>query len=106
MTKKEDENENDKEEEKVSRIRFELCLWIQEENCGGPLQKNLHAEIEKRLKESEALSTRAMKKLNVKQRIIQGKAKLIKEREKESSTDATSDKDKAILARRKWGYIN
>ena len=45
-----------------------------------------HAEIEKRLKESEALSTREMKKLSEKQRIIQDQAKLIKEKEKESST--------------------
>ena len=41
-----------------------------------------HAEIEKRLKESEALSTRAMKNLIEKQRIIQEQAKLIKEKEK------------------------
>ena len=98
MTKKEDENENDEEEERVSRIRFELCWWIQEEHCGGPLQKNLHAKFEKRLKESEALSTRAMKNLREKQIIIQEQAKLIKEKEKESSTDATSAKDKAIIA--------
>ena len=39
-----------------------------------------HAEIEKWLKESEALSTRAMKKLSEKQRIIQEKEKLIKEK--------------------------
>ena len=38
-----------------------------------------------------------MKKLSEKQRIIQDKAKLIKEKEKESSTDAPSAKDKAIL---------
>ena len=79
-TKKEDENENDKEEERVSRIRFELCRWIQEEHCGGPLQKNLHAEIEKKLKESEAQSTRAMNKLSEKQRIIQEQANLKKEK--------------------------
>ena len=97
-TKKEDENENEEEEEGVSRIRFELCWWIKEEHCGGPLQKNLHAEIEKRLKEYEALSNRAMKKLSEKQRIIQEQAKLIKEKENESITDATSAKDKAILA--------
>ena len=36
------------------------------------------AEIEKRPKESEALSTRAMKKLSEKQRIIQDQAKLIR----------------------------
>ena len=51
-----------------------------------------------RLKESEALSIRAMKKLSEKQIIIQEQAKLIKENEKESSTDALSAKDKAILA--------
>ena len=32
-TKKEDKNENDKEEERVSRIRFELCWLIQEKHC-------------------------------------------------------------------------
>ena len=36
-----------------------------------------HAEIEKRLKESEALSTRAMNNLSEKQRRIQEQAKLI-----------------------------
>ena len=45
------------------------------------------AEIEKRRKESEALSTQAMKNLSEKQRIIQEQAKLIKEKEKESSTE-------------------
>ena len=39
-----------------------------------------------------------MKKLSEKQRIIQEQAKLIKENFKESSTDAPSAKDKAILA--------
>ena len=39
-----------------------------------------------------------MKKLNENQRIIQEEEKLIKEKEKESSTDAPSAKDKAILA--------
>ena len=58
----------------------------------------MHAEIEKRLKESEAISTRAIKKLSEKQRIIQEQAKLIKGKEKDGSTDAKSAKDKAILA--------
>ena len=58
----------------------------------------MHAEIEKRLKESEALSTRAIKKLSENKIIIQEQANLIKEKEKESSTDAPSAKDKAILA--------
>ena len=52
----------------------------------------------KRLKESEALSTLEMKKLSENQRIIQEQEKLIKEKEKESSTDAPIAKDKAILA--------
>ena len=98
MTKEEDGTANDEEEERVSQIIFESCWWIQEEHRGGPLQKLLHAEIEKRLKESEALSTRAMKKLCEKQRIIQEQAELIKEQEKESITDSKSAKDKAILA--------
>ena len=41
-----------------------------------------HAEFEKRLKESEALSTRAMKKLSEKQRIIQEQTELIEGKEK------------------------
>ena len=57
-----------------------------------------HAEIEKRLKESEALSTRAMKNISEKQRTIQDQAKLTKKKEKESSTNAPSAKDKAIHA--------
>ena len=51
-----------------------------------------------RLKESEALSIRAMKNLSEKQRIIQEQAKPTKENEKESSTDAPSAKDKTIIA--------
>ena len=58
----------------------------------------MHADIEKRLKGSEALSTRAIKKLSEKQRIIQDQAKFIKGKEKESITDAPSANDKAILA--------
>ena len=53
----------------------------------------MHAEIEKRLKESEALSTRAMKKFSEKQTIIQEQEKL-----KENITDAPSAKNKAIIA--------
>ena len=72
-TKNEDENENDEEEERVRRIRFELCWWIQEENCA---------------------SSRAMKKLSEKQKIIQEQAQLIKEKEKESSAEGQNAKDK------------
>ena len=39
-----------------------------------------HAEIEKRLKESEALSTQAMIKLSEKQSIIHEQSKLLKEK--------------------------
>ena len=39
-TKKEGKNENNKEEERVSWIRFELCWWIQEEHCGGLLRNS------------------------------------------------------------------
>ena len=51
-----------------------------------------------RLKESEALSIRAMKNLSEKQRIIQEQSKLTNENEKDISTDAPSAKYKAILA--------
>ena len=51
-TKKEDKNENNKEEERVGRIRFELCWWIQEEHCGwlfrnpeGKCQRDFQAEV-------------------------------------------------------------
>ena len=51
-TKKEDGNKNDKEEERVSWIRFELCWWIQEEHCGGSFsnsegkcQRDFQAEV-------------------------------------------------------------
>ena len=57
-----------------------------------------HAEMEKRLEESEAKSTRAVKKLIEKQKIILEQGNLIKEKEKESSTDGPSAKDKEILA--------
>ena len=41
--------------------------------------------MEKSLKDNEALSTRAMKKLSENQKIIQGQAKLIKEKEKDNT---------------------
>ena len=43
-----------------------------------------HAEIAKRLEESGVLSTRAMKKLSVKQKMIQEQSRVIVEKEKES----------------------
>ena len=56
-----------------------------------------HADMVKRLEESEATSTKAVKKLSEKQKIIQEQGNLIKEKEKESSTDGPSAKDKEIL---------
>ena len=51
-TKNKDKNENDKEEERVSQIRFELCWWIQEEHRGGlfrnkegKCQRDFQAEV-------------------------------------------------------------
>ena len=46
----------------------------------------------------EATSTRAVKKLSEKQKLIQEQGNLIKEKEKESSNDGTSAKDKEILS--------
>ena len=43
-----------------------------------------HAEITKRLEESGVLSTRAMKKLSEKQKLIQDQSMVIVEKEKES----------------------
>ena len=43
-------------------------------------KKGVYSDLAKRLKNNEALSTRAMKKLSEKQKIIQEQAKLIKEK--------------------------
>ena len=48
-------------------------------------KKRAYSDLEKRIKDNEALSTRAMKKLSEKQKIIQEQAKLIKEKEKDST---------------------
>ena len=61
-------------------------------------QERSHAEMAKKLEESEATSTRAAKKLSGKLKIIQEQGNLIKEKEKESSTDGPSAKDKEILS--------
>ena len=60
------------------------------------LKRNKRAcsDLSKRIKDNEALSTRAMKKLSEKQKIIQDQAKLIKVKEKESSTEGRNSKDK------------
>ena len=52
----------------------------------------------KRLEETEAMSSRAMKKLSEKQRIIQELAKLLRETLKEFSRDGPSAKDKENMA--------
>ena len=57
-----------------------------------------HADMAKRLGESETTSTKAAKKLSEKQKIIQEQGNLIKGKEKESSTDGPSAKYKEILA--------
>ena len=48
-------------------------------------KKRTYSDLAKRLKDNEALSTRAMKKLSEKQKIIQEQAKLIKGKEKDST---------------------
>ena len=48
-------------------------------------KKRAYSYLAKRLKDNEALSTRAMKKLSEKQKIIQDQAKVIKEKEKDST---------------------
>ena len=48
-------------------------------------KKRAYSELAKRLKDNEAISTRAMKSLSEKQKIIQEQAKLIKEKEKDST---------------------
>ena len=45
-------------------------------------KRRAYSDLEKRIKDNEALSTRAMKKLSEKQKIIQEQAKIIKEKEK------------------------
>ena len=48
----------------------------------------------KKLEKTESASSRAMKKLSEKQKIIQEQAQLIKEKEKESSAEVRNAKDK------------
>ena len=48
-------------------------------------KKRAYSDLSGRLKHHEALSTRAMKKLSEKQKIIQDQAKLIKDEEKYST---------------------
>ena len=51
-----------------------------------------HAEMEKRLEESGVLSTRAMKKLSVKQKLIQEQSRVVVEKEKESKENMAAVK--------------
>ena len=46
-------------------------------------KKGAYSDLAKSLKDNEALSTRAMKKMSGKQKIIQEQAKLIKEKERD-----------------------
>ena len=48
-------------------------------------KKRAYSYLSKRLKDNESLSTRAMKKLSENQKIIQEQAKIIKEKEKDST---------------------
>ena len=48
-------------------------------------KKRAYSDLAKRFKDNEALSTRAMKKLSEKQKIIQEQANLIKDKEKDNT---------------------
>ena len=50
-------------------------------------KKGAYSDLAKRLKNNEALSTRAMKKLSEKQKLIQEQSRVIVEKEKESKED-------------------
>ena len=52
-----------------------------------------HADMAKRLEESGVLSTRAMKKLSEKQRLIQEQSRVIVEKEKESKENMAAVKN-------------
>ena len=55
--------------------------------------------MSKRLEDTEALSTRAMKKLSDKQRIIQEQANLIKEKEKSAEMFDEKERSHADMAK-------
>ena len=61
-------------------------------------KERAHAEMAKRLDDTEALSTQAANDLSEKEETIQEQEKLIQEEEKECSSDALISKDKEILA--------
>ena len=79
-------------------IQEQAKLIEEKEKEGSSDALHAHAEMEKRLEEREAMSTRAVKKLSEKRKIIQEEVNLIKEKEKSSSTDGPSAKDKEILS--------
>ena len=100
-TKKEDKKENDKKEERVSRIRFELCWWIQEEHCRGSFrnaegkcQRDFQAEVNSdkchRVHESYELKWAGKRDAN------EYRKKVAKEWR--DNPDALVAKDKEILA--------
>ena len=99
--KKEDEKENDKEEERVSQIRFELCWLIQEEHCGGSFsnaegkcQRDFRAEVNAyechRVHESYELKWAGERDADEYRKKV--------ENERRDNTDALIAKDKEILA--------
>ena len=55
-------------------------------------KKGAYSDLAKRLKDDEALSTRAMKKLSEKQKIIQEQEKLIKRKKRKAQTFGSSRK--------------
>ena len=57
-------------------------ILADEENLNW--KKRAYSYLSKRLKDNEALSTRAMKKLSEKQKIIQEQAKQIEEKERKA----------------------
>ena len=86
--------------DKEKTIQEETKPKEENEKAFGNIEESelTYADIEKRIEETEAMSSRAMKKLSEKQKTIQEQRNILREKEKEGSTDGTSDKDKKIMA--------
>ena len=100
MNELSDEKKIIQESEKEKIIQEQANLIKEKEKAAEMFdeQERSHAEMAKRLEESEATSTRADKKMSERLKIIQEQGNLIKEIEKESNTDEPSAKDKEIMA--------
>ena len=70
--------ENEKEGSSDALISKDKEILVAEENLKW--KKGAYSDLSKRLKDNEALSTRAIKKLSEKQKIIHEQANLIKEK--------------------------